>query len=862
MLRFVNRFLARRKFEQAMTEEMRLHIDLHEESLVQAGWSRKDARRLARADFGSVPAAKDGCRDARGFGRTAALGREIRTSARRLRFNPGFLVTAVATLAVGLGANVLVFGVLYGLLVKPLPIEAADRITWVFSRNAEDARDWQPLSSEDVTVIATRARSFTAISVLDDVTLIRENPQRFERWQGLAVTPGLFDVLRIAPVVGRGESTLSGPQAILISHERWVRDFGADPAILGRTLAFSDKKNFIVQGVLPANLEFPFARSPVAGNGSGFEAGVQDFWILSCVRNESWPGGVVVARLAEVASVDDAAREISALATERGETEAQPRRQFEVITLRDQALGLLKPALPLVQMFALLLFAAACANLASLICARTVSERSQAGVRIALGATGRHLARLSAIEALLISGAGAGAAVLIAAGGRVVVSSLLPFAPGPASSPLGDWAPLMMLAVLTSLAILVLAVVPAIVRSGMHPGALLAGTQRGVSPRSSRLLRTLVAAQLALSLVLLGGAGVLRASLHRLLGVDAGYEAAQVVTADVQLYVPKAQAALQSIYKQVRALPGVEALGVIHSTPLTGKWSIHDTIEIVEGSVRRRTSPMTGGFVAFDYFQAMGIDLVAGRYFREDEALQPQPAAVIINDLAARQYFSGGHAVGARLFMYGAFREIVGVVRATRDVRLDLPAEPQFYQPMFFNGSQIAARVAGDPWDYIEPIRATLLAADPRLIVGDVRPLSDIVAERVRERQLAATLSTGFAALTVLLAGLGLAGVLQFTVAGRRRELAVRAALGATRSSLAFLVGRDAVRMLVGGLVAGAVLFYATGGLLRDLLFDVSGFDPLLFAAAIGAILLAAMIAALIPAWRAGKVDPVTALRS
>jgi predicted permease len=858
--RFIDRFLARRKFERAMGEEMRLHIDLHEESLVEKGLSRSEARRLARADFGSVAAAKDACRDARRFGRADALGREVRTSIRRLRMSPGFVVTAVTTLAVGLGANVLVFGALYGLLVKPLPLEAADRVTWIFSRNAGDAGDRQPLSSEEVQLIATRARSLAAIAVLDDVTLIRERPERFERWQGLAVTPSLFDVLRIGPVLGRGEPTLSGPQAILISHERWTRDFAADPAIVGRTLEFSDKKIFTVQGVLPAGLEFPFARSPLAGNGSGFVEGGQDFWILSAVRNNSWPGGVVISRLADSADVGTAEKELAALGAERAAKD--PRRSLEVSTLRDQALGFLKPALPLIQMFALLLFAAACANLASLICARTVADRRQAGVRIALGATGRHLARLSAIEALLISGAGAAAALLIAIGGKAVLSKVLPFAPAQSSGPLGDWPPLLMLAGLTLVAVLLLAIVPGIVRSGMRPGALLDGAPRGVSPRSSRMLRTLVAAQLALSLVLLAGAGVLRASLHRLLGVDAGYVAAQVVTADVQLFVPNAQTALREIYQKVRSLPGVEALGVIHSTPLTGKWSIRDTIEIVEGDRRRQTSRMTGGFVAFDYFQAMGIDLVAGRYFTDDEAMQAQPRAVIINDLAARQYFPGGNAVGARLFMYGAFREVVGVVRATRDVRLDLPAEPQFYQPMFFNGSQIAARVAGDPSDYVEPIRRTLLGADPRLIVGDVRPLGDIVADRVRERQLAATLSSSFALLTVALAGLGLAGVLLFTIAGRRRELGVRAALGATPSSLAVLVGRDALGMVAAGLVAGAILFYSTGRLLRDLLFDVSAFDPLLLSGAVGGIVLAALIAALIPAWRAGKVDPVTALRS
>lgn len=858
LARLAARLRARRAFERMMNREMRLHLELHEDELERQGLSRKDARRQARADFGSVAAAKDDCRDARGFGRLDTLGRELRTSVRALRRAPGFVVASVASMAVGLGANLLVFSALHQLLLKPLPIASAERVAWLFAEDAGHPGDRQPLSSGEVRALASRATALSSIAVVDDSTLVREVPERYELWRGLSVTPGLFDVLQVTPVAGTTGASSGG--GMLISHERWQKDFAGSAKILGSTLVFADNKHFPVVGILPPGLEFPYRRSPQIGTGSGFTPGVQDFWIVNPVRDHDWPGGLTIARLSAASRLSSWA-EVAVAADSGPRTEGE-RRSAVAVSLRDHSLGMLAPALPVLQAFALLVLLAALANVACLQLARATRQRTEAGVRIALGATTGHLWRTNLTESMLVTLLGACAAFALAAAGRGAFANITGDNAIVADVTIVNGSTLVMLAAVTMVIAAGLAGIPALARARSTVNTLVGGAPRGASPQTSRALRALVAAQFALSLVLVAGAAALQRSLDRLLSVDAGYRTDHVVTADVLLYVPKAHQALREIYSRVRTLPGIEYFGVIHSTPLTGKWSIRDTIEIVEGPDRRTTAPMTGGFVAYDYFQAMGIDLVAGRYFREDEAFEANPRAVIINDLAADRYFPAGKAVGARLFMYGALREVVGVVRATRDVRLETAAEPQFYQPMFFDGSQIAVRVTGDPASYVEPIRATLLASDSRLIVNEVTPLGRLVAERVRERRLAARLVTVFGALVVVLAAIGLAGVIHFVALEKWRELGVRAALGATRGGLTTVIFRDAIGMVGVGLMTGAVVIAITGRSLRGLLFEGSPYEPGALALAVAAVTIVGLMAGLVPAWRAGRADPLTALRS
>jgi predicted permease len=848
----------RGRFERDLAEELRLHLEFHEAELRRQGHAATEARRLARAEFGSVASAMDGCRDARGIGRVDALIQDVRVATRRLRAAPAFTVTAVLSLAIGFGANAVVFSAINGLLLSPLPFERAEQLAWVSTVDPVRPGDREAVGSEHVNMLVGRPETFASVAVIDDASLVWERGERFQSWTGLSVTSSLSQVLKVRAVAGRlpeVDETLASP-SMAISEERWRRDFGADPGVIGRRLDFADRKSFTIVAVLPAGLEFPYARAPLAGTGSGFRPGVQDFWILNHVRAADWPGGIVIGRAADDQSLDRVAASVAAVPVRQDGRS----RALSVMPLREQVLGPLHDALPLLQGFALLVLVAACGNLSALILARATASRAESAVRLALGAGLTHLTRLAAVEALLICALGAGLGFVVALAGPSLLVGLAGTQPlvhriAPGVATLG------VLLGLCVAATTFFSWLPGRIQSTLPVITLLRDSGRAAMPAAARWLRPLVAAQFALSLVLLASAALLQTSLSRLIHVDSGYEPDRVLTADVLLYVPKAQEPLRRIYDRVRTLPGVEALGVVHSTPLTAKWSIQDTIDVIDGGERRATKPMIGGLVAFDYFQVMGIDLVAGRYFTEAEAFEADPRAVILNDLAARAYFPDGNAVGGRLFMYGAVREVVGVVRATREIRLDAAPEPQFYQPMFFGSSQIVLKVAGDPGRYVESVRRALLEADSRLIVGDVTPLGAIVSDHVSERRLAARLVSVFAGLAVVLAGVGLGGVLHFSTSRRWREFGVRAALGATRQALLWHVARDAVRLISSGLTFGIPLALLAVWFLRPFLFGGPELDWRIAIGVASMFCLIVGFACLVPAWRASRVDPLEALR-
>jgi predicted permease len=382
--------------------------------------------------------------------------------------------------------------------------------------------------------------------------------------------------------------------------------------------------------------------------------------------------------------------------------------------------------------------------------------------------------------------------------------------------------------------------------------------------RVSRWRGVLVVTQVALALVLLCGATLLYRSLSRLTAVDVGYERSGIVSADVMLYVPMPQ--VQQFYAttmpRVRSLAGVEAAGLIQSTPLTGKWTFSESIQ-VEGGLDGPSVQAAGSFVAYDYFAAMRIPVLAGRTFTEAELTRPN-APVILNEIAAAVLFHGENPVGRRVHLGGRAkpREVIGVVKATRDVALERAAEPQYYEPGLFGDSQLIVRVTGDPDGFGDTLRGELTAADPRLIIHRIQPLEAIAEEQVFERRIIGRLLAGFAATAFLLAIAGLFGVTHANTVQRRHELGLRAALGARPADLLMLTLRSALTLVARGIVAGAVGAIFFGDLLRSLLFETR---PIEWTVIAGASLLLAgitLMAASVPALRAARVDPLQVLRT
>ena len=780
---------------------------------------------------------------------------------RRLRTAPAFAAAAALTLALGVGANTLAFSAIRGLLVQPLPFPHGDELVWVQGSDHGPGSAGEIVGGDEAGALAARMTSAEGIAVIGSRTLIRPEGQRRSEWKGLWVTANLLRVLRVEPVLGRTflESDMSSgaAPAAMIAFERWQRDFGGDPSLIGRVLPFADGKAVTVIGVLPAGLQFPFGRAPGAGSGTEFRVGTQDFWTLGQRRTDEYPGGMALARLRPGTVVSAAQAEIDAIVASMPAGGARPAgRSLRLVTFRDHALGVLRPALPLLEGFAAFVLLIACANLASLVLARAAKSRGEFAVRAALGAETRDVLRLLFAESFWICAGGAVAGIALAAAGRALLVAFAADQVALVRQIRIDPAVLAFTALLTVVVTVVFAILPMTVVRETPAAALLDRGSRGhtIGRRQSRTFRLLVITQVAVTLLLLNAAALVYRSLSRLMSVDTGYEARLVVAADVLLYEPPKEvvAYFRTLHERLRVLPGVEAVGLVSSTPLTGKWTFTERIG---------GRDVAGTFVAFDYFKAMGIPLLAGRDFTATEFLGGSGRVLIVNDVAARLFFPGEAAVGRHLVINDRPREIVGVVKGTRDVRLDTAAEPQFYQPTFTGGSQVIVRTANDSRAFVETLRRELSASDPRLIVKRVEPLETILDTSVFERRLATRLLTVFAGLALVLAVVGLYAVLSFTTEQRRRELGVRAALGARRTDLIRLVLGQGLGMTAAGVLAGLLASIAAAAWLQTLLFGIPARDPATAAIAVVVLTTTAAAACALPAWRAGSTSPAITLR-
>jgi putative ABC transport system permease protein len=858
-----------RRLDRELDGEIAAHLELAEQHARQLGLSPEDARRRARLEFGDVEAMKEAHRDVRSARTLEVWWRDIRHARVALARAPGFTAAAIILLALGTGATALGFSALRGMLLQPLPLAHAERLVWLQVERRDQAATGDEVSRPEATAVATRSDVFEAVAVVGPRARMFEMGARRAQWHGLWITAGLPSVLDIVPALGRGFGPHDvGSDAMMIGYHRWQQDFGGDPAVLGRVVRFGDNKLHTVIGVLPRGLAFPIGRAPAAAaTGVNFTVGEQDFWILGQDSAHELPAGAMVARLRRDVTTTAAAAALApiseALAREHPDHQG---RSLTVATLHDHVLGPLRRALPMLEIFAGLVLLIVCANLASLMLARRTVAQPEIAVRTALGARASDLLRLQLSEGAWLTAAGVAAGLLLAWLGRdallVVAAGRLPLA----DRIVIDAQVVLLTFVTGACTAAVCMFVPPLLLSATRSARLdHAARNQAISRRIARALDGLVVSQVAVTLVLLAGAALMVQSLSRLMTIDTGYDRRQVVAADVLLYEPPREvvAFYLKLHERLSVLPGVEAVGVIQSTPLTGKWTFREPF-LVEG---RPHDPglnvdVAGSFVAFDYFKAMSIPLIDGRTFTHREFTTPGLPTIVINDVAANRFFPGERAVGRRVIMFGQPREIVGVVKGTRDVRVETAAEPQWYQPIFFENSQVLVRTSTDVTAFVPALRRALEASDPRLIVKNVEPLDEIVKGTLVERRLAGSLLAVFAGVAVLLALVGLYGVVHFRTLRRRHELAVRSALGASRGRLIAMVIGQGIRVTAIGIAIGIVVTLPASRGLRDLLFDVRPGDPVTIGVMSLALLAAAVAACAVPAWRAGSTDPTTVLRT
>lgn len=792
---------------------------------------------------------------------------DLRFAVRTLRRNPAITLVAVLTLALGIGANTAVFSVVSAVLLRPLPYPAADRLVLLWN-----ARPGQPgllASVPDVEEWRVRSRSFQDVGVVRAQSVNLTGTGTPDRLIGEFVDAHTLPILGAAPELGRSfadsdVTTKKGVPVAVLSHAVWATRFGADPAIVGRTLVLNGRPHVVI-GVLSSRFEDP-------------NRGVEVYLPITSAPQPAWltrddPEVWAVARLrpgvTRAAATHDLASVQAALAAEYPKTDAGL--GIAVQPLRDAVAGVVRPSLLVVFAAVGFVLLIACANIANLQLARAAAREGELTVRAAVGAGRWRLAQQLLTESLLLSVLGGAAGVIAALWGTRSLTGAIP-----GGLPVYGGAVQLDARVLAFTTAITLG---AGVLSGLAP-ALFAGRAdlaRSLGTRGGdggRLRSTFVAVQLALCVVLLVGAGLLVRTIQRLGRADLGFVPDHVLTAEFRLpsnryRTPEAITQFMMLaLDAVRAIPGVRSAALVQSVPLSGNWDRTSFIPDDRPGVPAEQAPSTQiNRVSDGFFGTMRIHVIAGRDFDARDRAGSLPVAVVDEHLA-RTLWPHGSAIGHRVQLLSSppvWVTVIGVAANVKQFTIGEPAVSQVYVPVAQDPSifsSIVLRTTGDPEAMANRLRAAIWSVDPNQPVWKVRSLDSLVGRDLAPPRFTALLTSAFAAIAVLLAALGVYGVMSYTVSRRTREVGIRVALGARREQVVALVLGRAVRVLVGATAAGVVAALLVAKLLAHVLYGVAAADPLTFMAAPAILLVVALAACWLPARRAARVDPVIALRA
>jgi putative ABC transport system permease protein len=862
--------------------EIEFHVDERARDLVARGLEPGAARAQALREFGDVGEARAelealGRRRERRTARSAWLSdltQDIRYGVRSWLRAPTFALLAVLTLALGIGANAAVFSVVKSVLLNPLPYADADRLVRAFgSYPSDQIVERGPLSPGAITLVRERQRSFESVAgfmnyTADAVFGAEDGPTMGSMaW----VEPDFFRALGVPAALGR---TFSADDAdpdtgrvIVLSHAAWQQLYAGDRDVLGRDLLINAIPRTII-GVLPR--EFV---SPVGDADAYFALDLAPYLAThSGTHHNHWMG--LVGRLNPGVKQDAAHAELAALGAElaREHPDNYAGRGIVAMPIREALAGDTRTPLLLLLGSAALVLLIACANLAGALLSRALSRRKEFAVRVALGAGRGRLVRQLLTESTLLSLAGGAVGVLVAllglaAARRVALSALPSYAE--LSLDGGVLAITALLALATGIAfglVPALAVGRADARSGMQAESRSASESR----HARRLRGTLVAAQIALCVSLLAGAGLLARSLWAMTSAPLGFEPAGVLTTNIQLpggYYGsnEARAAFRDRFmEEVGALPGVTGVAVASSIPTdVGNQS---SFSIVGSPWPTEGEPFVLlASVSHDYFRTLGITVVRGRAFDERER-DDAPRVIIISESMARRYWGGADPVGTRITIGFAGDEQVEVIGVVADVRNDLTradAEPMAYASIrqLHWGDNYLIRGGGDAQELVRPVEHALATIDPNLPLGRTAPLAAIVGRGLIGQRLPVLLMSAFGALALLLASVGVYALFAAMAAARTKEFGVRMALGSTPAAIARLVLRQGGAWMLAGLAGGALGIVLVMRALRGLLYGVAPFDPIALGLAVALLLAAATLALLAPVRRAARVEPAMVLR-
>jgi putative ABC transport system permease protein len=797
---------------------------------------------------------------------------DVRHAFRGLLAERSWTAIAVLTLALGVGANAAIFAVVDAALLRPLPFAEPDRLLAVWGLEAGSGPQRQRTSYPDFQDFQQRAtRAFESFAVYKGLDLTLTGPELEPlRVDGAAASRELFPLLGALPLQGRGfsaeEDRAGGPGAVVLSEGLWREQWGGRN-VVGQVVTLEGEPHTVV-GVMPASFAFPAkARlwTPAGRQPRNEHRGVHSYR--------------VVARLRPGASVQEAGAELNGVAAQLAAAypDDNAGRTALVQPLHEAVVGEARPALLMLLGAVVLVLLIACANLAALLVARSSRRGRELAVRVSLGATRGRLVRQLLTETAVVSFLGALAALVLAAWLVPVLVSLAPPDLPRLQEVVFDRRVALVSLAVTLLTACIFGIAPALVATRLQPSSVLRAESGRASagPARQRLRQSLTLAQTALAVVLLTGSGLLIRSLSAVGQVEPGFETAGVVSAEVQLAESRYPTwrewsrTFDAIVQKVAALPGVESVAVASGDPFDGGFGARFGIEGRPPFEKGREPEPAMRLISPGYLRTTGVRLVRGRDLLPSDRVGA-PGVVLVNEALARKYFPGEDPVGRRLLrqwwsedMPKAW-EIVGVVADVKTASLEGEADDAIYFPaaqISFTAMTLVVRSPRDASALAPEIRSAVRSVDPLLAVGRVRTLQDVVQESVGSRRFHATLLGLFASLALLLAAIGLYGVLSYAVGQRGHEIAVRRALGATARDVVALVSRQAALVAVAGLGLGVVGAIALATTLRAMLFQVSPLDPLTLAVVVAAVTLATAVASLGPLGRALSVDPAHALR-
>jgi len=872
--------LCRNRKEREMDEEMRFHIEAHAADLVGRGVAQQEALRQARVEFGGIEMVKEDCRDAVGVSFLETLFQDVRQGIRAMLRTPVFTAIALIVLALGIGANTAIFSVVDAVLLRPLAYRDSDRLVTILM-NGDG-----PVSAGNYIDWRDQSRSFTAVSAAEAWSPNLTGIDSPEHIPGLKVTQDLFPMLGIDPMLGRlfvpGEDKEGAKREVILSYKLWRRRFSSDPNVLGKAIVL-DGNGYVIVGVMPQQFQF-----------APFWATKAELWVPGAFGPGVHAGGGslrLFARLEGGVSLTRARAEIASITARLEQQFPGTNRNVVMTPLKEKVVGPIEtPLLVLLAAVAFVLLIT-CANVAHMLLARAATRQKEIAVRAALGARRGRLIRQFLTESLLLGSVGGVLGLLIAVLGTRALIAMSPTSIPRVQTVSIDLHAALFLFAATILTSVGFGLVPALQASSVNVNDTLkeGGRSGSEGVQRNHLRSLLVVSEFGLALMLLIGAGLMIRTFAALEAVDPGFNPHNLTSMIVSVAGSKeADAGRRELFyrqliERVRSLPGVQAAGAINHLPLAGDlWGWNFAIE---GRPKPRPGEAPGAvyrMVTPGYFAAMRLPIVRGRDITDSDNATA-PGVIIINQQAARQYWPGEDPLGKRVSFDDDTTNpktsltIIGIAKDAKQDSWTDKATPEAYLAAFQNhdylgdsGTEaskhmdyitLVVRTAGDPAAVASAMKEAAWSFDRNLAISQVVTMDGVVSEANAQPRFEMLLLTIFAAVALVLAAVGIYGVISYSASRRTHEIGVRMSLGATRGDVLLLVVRQGVWLAVAGSVAGIAGALLLSRLMAKLLYGVQPTDPATFGAVAVGLGVVAMLACYIPARRAMHIDPMAALR-